>query len=57
MLYLIDKKIFIVVTLYSTQTPLDAFEMNFFLNIMKNETFAPEEQCLIFHNIFKTIEM
>ena len=35
-------------TLYSTQAPLDAFEMNSFLNIMKNGTFAPEEQ--MFHS-------
>ena len=34
-------------TLYSTQAPLDAFEMMIFENIMKNGTFAPDEQ--MFH--------
>ena len=34
-------------TLYSTQTPLDAFEMLNFENIMENGTIPPEE--LMFH--------
>ena len=38
----------IILTLYSTQAPLDAFEMyDFFKNIIKNGTFALEEQ--VFH--------
>ena len=42
-------------TLYSTQAPLDAFEMWDFFNIIKKRNIFSKWS--IFHNIFKIIEM
>ena len=51
----------ISLTQYSIVTLFNAFEISYNMiiyheNIMENGAFAPKEQMLLFHNIFKSIQ-